>query len=84
MGAYGVNAVVLGEPGIGGRGLQQGEPGRRALDLGQRDRSVQGDHRVVSQPIDIDTPRPSEARKGSMVIEQEGIELARTQPERAL
>ena len=45
---------------------------------------VPGSHEVVSQPIDIDTPRPSEARKGSLVIEQEGIELARTQPERAL
>ena len=41
-------------------------------------------HEVVSQPTDIDVPRLSEARKGSMVIEQERIELTRTESEGAL
>ena len=43
-----------------------------------------GSHEVVSQPTDLDAPRPSEARKGPMVTQQERIELTRTQPERAL
>jgi hypothetical protein len=43
-----------------------------------------GSHEVVSQSTDMNPPGPSEARKGSMVIEQERIELTRTQSEGAL
>jgi hypothetical protein len=41
-------------------------------------------HEVVSQLADIDAPRPSEARKGPMVVEDECIEVPRSQTERAL
>ena len=47
MGAYGVYAVVIGQPRIRSGRLQQRQFGGGPLDLSQRDRSVKRDNRVA-------------------------------------